>query len=125
MLAGDTFMRVSANQPDPQMLKGTLPLLILALLRRGESYGYELAVQLHDAGLPHITTGTIYPLIARLEHARLISSYLRPSDAGPARKYYQLTDAGRLHLRDGTSRWDDLTVVVSALLHTNDGQESS
>ena len=105
------------------MLKGTLPLLILALLGRGDSYGYELVVQLHEAGLSHITTGTIYPLIARLEHDGFISSYLQPSGAGPARKYYQLTDAGRAHLRDGTRRWDDLTVVVSALLHTNNKQE--
>ena len=101
------------------MLKGTLPLLILALLRQGNSYGYELVVQLHAAGLPHITTGTIYPLITRLEHDGLISSYLRPSAAGPARKYYQLTTAGRAHLTDGTRRWDELTVIVSALLHNN------
>jgi len=107
------------------MLKGTLPLLILALLGRGDSYGYQLVVQLHEAGLSHITTGTIYPLIARLEHDSLISSYLQPPDAGPARKYYRLSDAGRAYLRDGTSRWDDLAVIVAALLHTSNTQESS
>jgi len=116
---------MGGNTPDSQMLKGTLPLLILALLGRGDSYGYALVVQLHDAGLSHITTGTIYPLITRLEHDHLISSYLQPSGSGPARKYYRLTDAGRAYLRDGTRRWDDLEVIVSALLHTSNKQELS
>ena len=100
------------TQPDPQMLKGTLPLLILGLLRRGDSYGYQLVDDLRSIGLTQASSGTIYPLIARLEREGAIASYLLPSPSGPARKYYRLTDAGVQQLADTTARWRELNAIV-------------
>jgi len=107
------------------MLKGTLPLLILALLKQGDAYGYGLVGQLHGVGLPHVVSGTVYPLIARLEHDRLIASYLQPSDAGPVRKYYRITASGRAYLDAETARWERLASVTSSVLHSRHSQELS
>ena len=111
-------------QPDSQMLKGTLPMLILGLLRSGDSYGYQLVEDLRAIGLAQASSGTIYPLIARLEREGAIASYLLSSPSGPARKYYSLTDAGAHELRDTAARWDELcTIVVRALTRPPDPKE--
>ena len=77
---------------DPQLLKGVLPMLVLALLSERESYGYELVTRLHDGGLDDLAAGTLYPVLNRLERDGQISSRLVASTAGPARKYYLPTD---------------------------------
>ena len=73
---------------DPQLLKGVLPILVLTLLDQEESYGYELVTRLQGGGLHGIATGTVHPVLTRLEREGRLSSRLVPSAAGPARKYY-------------------------------------
>src|SRR5690554_7410293 len=90
---------------DPQMLKGILPVLVIALLTEHESYGYELVTRLQDAGLDDIATGTVYPVLTRLEREGLISSRLVASSSGPARKYYVPTPAGAEHLDHAAAGW--------------------
>ena len=63
-----------------------LSLVLLRLLAERESYGYELVVRIHRAGLSGIAEGTVYPALARLERERRVSSRLVPSSSGPARK---------------------------------------
>ena len=100
---------------DPQLLKGILPTLVLALLRRRESYGYELVTRLQAGGLTDVTTGTVYPLLTRLEREGAITSRLVASSSGPARKYYAPTPDGADRLTQGLASWSDLTAVVDAL----------
>lgn len=101
---------------DPQLLKGVLPMLVLALLDRRESYGYELVGRLEESGLTGIATGTVYPVLSRLERDRLISSRLVASPAGPARKYYLPTADGAQDLADSTREWTGLVAVVQQIL---------
>lgn len=101
---------------DPQLLKGVLPLLVLALLRAQESYGYELVTRLQGAGLPDITGGTVYPVLSRLERDGLVTSRLVPSTSGPARKYYRPTGPGETHLARATENWHALTRTVETVL---------
>jgi len=103
---------------DPQLLKGVLPLLILALLAEQESYGYELVGRLTDAGLRGIATGSVYPVLSRLERDHLISSCLVASPSGPARKYYRPTPAGESELRADSAEWWTLVTVVRHVLST-------
>ena len=102
--------------PDPQLLKGVLSLLLLHLLAEQESYGYEVVQRLHQIGLTDIAAGTVYPALSRLEREGRLTARLVASDEGPARKYYRLTTAGRDALGDGTTRWNALVVVVSSQL---------
>lgn len=100
---------------DPQMLKGVLSLLLLRVLAERESYGYGIVTRLRAAGFTDLAEGTVYPALTRLEAAGLLSSSLRPSDAGPARKYYRTTEAGLVELRQRTAAWRSLVTAVDTI----------
>ncbi|MDO5737277.1 MAG: PadR family transcriptional regulator [Propionibacteriaceae bacterium] len=104
------------NSHDPQLLKGVLRMLVLQVLRDEETYGYELVTRLTDRGLAGISTGTVYPVLNRLEKEGLLGSRLVASTAGPARKYYGVTDKGKGALSDAISGWEHLASAVGAVL---------
>ncbi|PWR05057.1 PadR family transcriptional regulator [Micromonospora acroterricola] len=93
-----------------QWLRGVLDICVLALLRERESYGYQLAQALDAAGVGPIQGGTLYPVLLRLQRTGLVTARWREGSAGPARKYYRLTDDGHAALRQGGSDW--LTFVA-------------
>ena len=101
---------------DPQLLKGVLTLLLLRLLVDQESYGYEVVQRLHALGLSDVMEGTVYPALTRLEREGWLSARLVASPAGPARKYYRPTEAGRRELAAGTEAWNRLTAIVDDTL---------
>ena len=101
---------------DPQLLKGVLSLLLLQLLAEQESYGYEVVQRLHAIGLEGVLEGTVYPALARLEREGRLRARLVSSSAGPARKYYRPTAAGRAALVEGRSDWATFVDVVDAVL---------
>lgn len=86
-------------------LKGVLDLLVLAALTGGESYGYEIAKRLGEAGLGQIKGGTLYPVLNRLEEAGLLDAEFRAADRGPGRRYYKLTAEGRTVLGEQGRLW--------------------
>ena len=101
---------------DPQLLKGVLGLVLLALLEQHESYGYELVGRVHAAGLPGVPDGSVYPALGRLERERHVESRLVASSNGPARKYDRPTASGLALLRERAASWRALTGVVEPLL---------
>lgn len=90
-------------------------MLILALLDRQESYGYEIVTSLEEEGLEDIATGTVYPLLTRLQREGLLTYRLIASESGPARKYYSPTAAGLVHLKQSRAAWATLNVVVDRI----------
>ena len=101
---------------DPQLLKGVLPMLVLALLTEEESYGYELVTRLQADGLTDLATGTVYPALTRLERDGLIASRLVASPSGPARKYYRPTERGAAELARTRVAWDAFHRTVATVL---------
>lgn len=101
---------------DPQWLRGVLALLILAILERGEAYGYDLARQLELAGLGVVKGGTLYPVLGRLEAAGMLDVRWSEPAGGPARKYYRLTASGRQELRRGATAWLEFARRAEGLL---------
>ncbi|CAI9417524.1 hypothetical protein ANOBCDAF_04001 [Pleomorphomonas sp. T1.2MG-36] len=97
-----------------QLRKGALDLCVLAVLSRGESYGYEIASQLVAA--VGMGEGTIYPLMRRMQNDGLVATRIVESSNGPPRKYYRLTPLGlsvfEAHRRD----WKSFTGAVDTLL---------
>ena len=75
-----------------------LTTTLLAFLRNWNAYGYQLAQQLADAGLPAFDSGTVYRTLRQLEKTGLVSSFWDTSESGPARRMYSLTKAGDLFL---------------------------
>ena len=97
-----------------QLKKGVLGLCVLALLARADSYAYEIASRLSDA--IDMGEGTIYPLMRRMQSDGLVETYLVESSAGPSRKYYRLSEAGRSALAVQTADWKTFTDAVDAVL---------
>ena len=97
-----------------QLKKGALELCVLALLSQQDSYAYEIASRLADAiGMGE---GTIYPLMRRLQTDGLVDTYLVESPAGPPRKYYRLTDAGRSSFTSQKAAWSSFSGAVEDIL---------
>ena len=97
-----------------QLKKGVLELCVLALLSRGDAYGYEIASRLAQGiGMGE---GTIYPLMRRMQADGLVATYLVESPTGPPRKYYRLTDAGRASFETQKTEWTTFSAAVDAIL---------
>jgi PadR family transcriptional regulator PadR len=99
-----------------QLRKGAVEVAVLAVLARGERYGYELCRALEGHGPLAAAEGTVYPLLRRLEGLSLVASEHRPSPAGPARRYYRLTQDGALALRSATVEWRALADAMARVL---------
>ncbi|MBA2280425.1 MAG: helix-turn-helix transcriptional regulator [Actinomycetota bacterium] len=69
------------------------PCLLLLLLEGG-SHGYELLEQVRALGLVGADAGGLYRTLRAMERDGLVSSWWEPSQSGPARRTYELTDAG-------------------------------
>lgn len=80
------------------MLKGLLEGCILAVIAKGETYGYEILAVLEANGLQEINEGTLYPILKRLEKKNLILCRIGNSPYGPKRKYFSLSDEGSSYL---------------------------
>src|ERR1700690_3394991 len=96
---------MAGHPHDPQLLKGVLSLVLLALLAQRESYGYEVVQRLHAIGLVGVLEGTVYPALSRLEREGRLTTRLVASTSGPARKYYRPTPAGYEALSAGGQSW--------------------
>lgn len=99
-----------------QLRRGTLEYCVLALLRGGERYAFELVRTLSQVDGLVTSEGTIYPLLARLRKDQLVSTFWRESEAGPPRRYYRLTDAGQAALTSFTEDWVRFRDSVDTLL---------
>ncbi|MGB7819076.1 MAG: PadR family transcriptional regulator [Ornithinibacter sp.] len=91
--------------------------LVLAVLRRGDSYGYAILQDILAAsgGRLEWTEGMMYPLLHRLESRRYIEHYQATSDAGRVRKYYRLLPAGGDHLDAQTRDFDLISSTLATL----------
>ena len=98
--------------------------LILAIVREQDSYGYEISLQLAAYGFGRIAEGTICPLLLWLEKNGAIRAELRPSELGPQRKYYALTQRGRAELAAFMASYAELTQAVHRLLADTRKEES-
>lgn len=100
------------NQSPFRMHGDLLTTTLLAFLRNWNAYGYQLAQQLAQAGLPAFDSGTVYRTLRQLERTGLVSSFWDTSESGPARRMYSLTKAGDLFL----SNWIDVLGKYQAVL---------
>jgi PadR family transcriptional regulator PadR len=97
-------------------LRGVLELCVLGVLADGPTYGYAIAQRLMEAGLGVVKGGTLYPLLARLERERFVVATWRPGDAGPGRKFFELTRAGRAELTRRDALWAEFVTRTRRLL---------
>lgn len=100
-----------------QMRKGVLEYCILSILKEEDAYVAEILDTLKDAKLL-VVEGTIYPLLTRLKNAGLLNYRWEESTGGPPRKYYGLTETGKIFLTELTTTWDELKDAVNLVTTT-------
>jgi PadR family transcriptional regulator PadR len=71
---------------------------------------------LGEAGMGVIKGGTLYPVLNRLETEGLVSISKRPSEQGPDRKYYTISDEGRALLDRAAKEWRLFTETTTGLM---------
>lgn len=102
-------------------LHGFLDLCLLAMLRERADYGYGLSQRLAGAGVAEVPGGTLYPALLRLEEQGLAVPSWAPSESGPRRKYYAITEAGLDVLAEQAGDWrrfrDGVDALLSAVPH--------
>jgi PadR family transcriptional regulator PadR len=103
------------------MRRGTLQYCVLALLAEGERYGFELVRALAEVDGMVTSEGTIYPLLSRLRRDGLVEPTWRESPSGPPRRYYLLTEAGRMALNGFKQEWSRFRDAVDQFIETDDG----
>jgi len=101
-----------------QMRKGVLEYCILSILRDGEAYTSDILETLKGAKML-VVEGTIYPLLTRLKNAGLLAYRWEESTSGPPRKYYALTETGKLFLTELNTTWSELQQAVKKVTKEN------
>lgn len=99
-----------------QLLKGVLDLAVLAVLSDEDGYGYDVVRRLRQSGLDEVGDASVYGTLRRLYNSGALTSYVRPSEEGPHRKYYALNDLGRQRLADDTKTWGTFATTMTDLL---------
>jgi len=103
------------------VLRGYNDTIILSLLNRQDSYGYQLSKMIRETSQDSyvMKETTLYSAMNRLEKTELIQSYAGEVTRGKPRTYYRLTDAGRTHLQEKIAEWE-LTKKVLARFFEED-----
>ncbi len=108
------------NSLQKQLNAGATSLVLLSLLHQQKRamYGYEVAKELESRclGALPMKPGALYPVLRSLEKQELLSSHVEPSDAGPSRKYYQITALGKKTLKHWQIAWQDTKQFVDNIL---------
>lgn len=98
-----------------QLRKGLLEYCVLQVLRRGESYGYEVVQELKRMEDLSVSESTVYPILSRLRGESYLKVRDVPSPAGPPRRYFALTPRGKIRLAEMNAYWSLLSDAVARL----------
>jgi PadR family transcriptional regulator, regulatory protein PadR len=115
-MAGSTNGNTAAPEATTQLLKGVLDLAVVAVLRTGDAYGYDVVRRLRDAGLGDVGDASVYGTLRRLYGGGALTSYVVASEEGPHRKYYGLTPAGRVRFEREAETWRAFSAAMESLV---------
>ncbi|MEF9935130.1 MAG: PadR family transcriptional regulator [Clostridium sp.] len=96
-----------------QLGAALLDACVLAVLSRGDTYGYVLTQQVRE--IMNISESTLYPVLRRLQKDECLTTY-DMAFQGRNRRYYQITDLGRNKLSEYLGEWDEYKVNVDRVL---------
>ncbi len=97
---------------DPQMKKGVLDPLVLAILKEGDTYGYQLSERV--SGILEVAETALYPVLRRLEAQEMLATYSEEHN-GRLRKYYRITKKGREKLHEYVEELSDLERIIRTI----------
>jgi transcriptional regulator len=113
-------MGQTKNPAAGALLPGTLDMLILKTLSRGELHGYAIAqfIQQASADVLKVEEGALYPALHRLEVRGLLTSEWGASDNNRRAKFYRLTASGKRELAQESAFWDRIAAAVTRVMQT-------
>jgi PadR family transcriptional regulator PadR len=98
---------------DAQQKKGLLDICVLYLLSQEQSYGYKLIADMKK--LIAVTESTLYPILKRLEIGGLVTTKAMEY-GGRLRRYYFITESGRVRLEEGKQGFIELSNVYNKII---------
>ena len=120
MLDKHCIARHSSAMLTKELVAASTVPLVLSVLTRGESYGYELIQRVRElsGGRIEWTEGMLYPVLHWMEDEDLIESEWREAETGRKRKYYRLRKEGRKALQDEQQQWLTVHETLTKLWKT-------
>jgi PadR family transcriptional regulator PadR len=103
---------MSINEKFAAIRKGLLEFLILKIVATDKVYAADILKRLSETEFA-TQEGTLYPLLSKMRRDGLLDYEWQESDAGPPRKYYELTAKGTSQLADLNEYWKQLNVTVT------------
>ncbi|HET9371509.1 MAG TPA: PadR family transcriptional regulator [Vicinamibacterales bacterium] len=103
----------------PDLVQGTLDLLILKILALEPLNGWAIGQRLRQVSkdVLQVSDGSLYPALHKLEQHGWISAEWRPSENNRRAKFYSLTRAGRKQLKNEAESWKRLAGAISLVVH--------
>ena len=101
-----------------ELMKGSTVILILTLLDGKAMYGYEMIkeIEVRSGGVFTFKEGTLYPILHTLEGEGVVECYWTETEGGRKRKYYSITKAGRLNLKEKQEEWKNFSSAVNKVI---------
>ncbi len=100
-----------------ELLKGSTAIMILKIISEGDTYGYRIAqsLTLRSDNVFQLKEGTLYPILHALETEKLVESY-KKTENGRERKYYCITQLGKIQLALQLDEWKLFANSVNSVL---------
>ena len=102
----------------PDLVQGTLDLLILKILALEPLHGWAISQRLKQVSddILQVSDGSLYPALHKLEQQGWIEAEWKPSENNRRAKFYALTRSGRKQLAEETANWERITAAVARVL---------
>jgi PadR family transcriptional regulator, regulatory protein PadR len=102
----------------PDLLPGTLDLLILRTLQAQPLHGWAISERIQQISeeVLQVNQGSLYPALHRLEHQGWIEAEWRTSELGRRAKYYNLTASGRKQLAVEAREWERMSAAIERVM---------
>ena len=105
---------------DIQLKRGLLDVCVLAAIKPGDSYGYQIIRDMKP--YVDISESTLYPILRRLENAELLT--VRSAEHnGRLRKYYSITPNGLKRIEDFKQDWQEMESIYRFVVREERGYE--
>ena len=105
---------MSVQEKFSAIRKGLLEFLILKIIASDKVYVADMLSRLSETEFK-TQEGTLYPLLSKMRREGLVDYEWQESDAGPPRKYYQLTAKGKSQLAELNEYWQYINTTISEL----------
>jgi PadR family transcriptional regulator PadR len=103
-----------------ELVQGTLDMLVLRTLDRGENHGWGIAQHIERTSeeVLRVEEGSLYPALRRLEVAGEVSAQWGLSENNRRARFYRLTARGRRRLEAEQRRWSALAAAIARVMET-------